>query len=634
MKNSLVRVNKNAEGPQTSSYNSPTDYASDKAQGTARSVTRETVYQVWEQGKNLFRRDKIKLRNDDKPNWAKPKTAERYYQSDAPNETATYTDTFNNAKNDPPHNQQSAVKLVRKDTTFQTVRLKSSEISAEHYKAIPSAKPNTPFSETYSAPTDKVPNATKGSTTNKSYPNAPPKSVVKSALPSQAADKTGKSTKRGFKQTAKGTVKTTQKSVKTAEVTAKTTVKTSQQSVKTAQTTAKATQKAAQATVKAAKAAAQAAHVAAKAAVTTAKAVAKAVSALVKSAVAAAQSLAAAIVAGGWVAALVIIIICIVGLIVGSVFGIFFSGEPNEGGQTINSIIAEIDNEYMAQIDGIIAANAHDLVDMSGARASWKEVLAVYSVKTTTDPDNPMEVATVNGEKAALLRSVFWEMNSISHSLDSVDVEEDVLDANDLPTGETVIVSKTVLTITVSHKTLNETSEFYHFNVGQEEQLAELLNPDYYGLWNALLYGITSIGDGTIIEFAASQIGNIGGETYWTWYGLSARVEWCAIFVSWSAEQCGYIEAGVIPKFASCSVGIQWFKGRELWFTSGYTPSSGDLIFFDWDADAASDHVGIVERVENGIVHTFEGNTRDSVARRSYALDSAKIVGYGVPDYR
>jgi hypothetical protein len=111
-------------------------------------------------------------------------------------------------------------------------------------------------------------------------------------------------------------------------------------------------------------------------------------------------------------------------------------------------------------------------------------------------------------------------------------------------------------------------------------------------------------------------------------------VEWRAIFVSWSAEQFGYIETGVIPKFASCGVGIQWFKDRELWFTSGYTPTSGDLIFFDWDADDASDHVGIVERVENGIVHTIEGNTSDSVARRSYALDSVKIVGYGVPDYR
>jgi hypothetical protein len=132
----------------------------------------------------------------------------------------------------------------------------------------------------------------------------------------------------------------------------------------------------------------------------------------------------AAVAAGGWIAVLIILIVCLIGLLVGSVFGIFFSGEPSgDGGKMINGVIGEIDVEYQAQIDAIIGSNAHDLLDMSGARAAWKEVLAVYTVRTVSDPDNPMEVATVDDDKAAILRSVFWEMNAITHSVETVDVQ-------------------------------------------------------------------------------------------------------------------------------------------------------------------------------------------------------------------
>jgi cell wall-associated NlpC family hydrolase len=85
--------------------------------------------------------------------------------------------------------------------------------------------------------------------------------------------------------------------------------------------------------------------------------------------------------------------------------------------------------------------------------------------------------------------------------------------------------------------------------------------------------------------------------------------------------------------FSGCSDGIQWFKDRDQWQSGGYTPAPGDLIFFDWEGDGVSDHVGIVERADGTTVYTIEGNTSDSVARRSYALDSVKITGYGVPIY-
>jgi hypothetical protein len=244
-----------------------------------------------------------------------------------------------------------------------------------------------------------------------------------------------------------------------------------------------------------------------------------------------------------------------------------------------------------------------------------------------------MEVATVDDIKAALLRTVFWEMNTISHSVDTAEVEEDVLDADGLPTGETAIATKTVLRISVTHKTPAELAAGYGFAAAQTAQLDELLEPERHALWNALLYGVTSIGDGSMIEIADTQIGNIGGQPYWSWYGFTSRVDWCACFVSWCADRLGYIDAGALPLFSACEDGIRWFKERGQWRDGGYTPNPGDIIFFDWEGDGVSDHVGIVERVEGEIARTIEGNTSDSVARRSYALNSAKITGYGLPVY-
>ena len=439
--------------------------------------------------------------------------------------------------------------------------------------------------------------------------------------------KTAKAATKGFKDTTKGTIKTAQKSVKTAEQSAKAAVKTAQQAAKTAQKTA-------QAAAKAAKVAEKAARAAAKTAAQTAKAAAKAVAAMVKAAIAAIKGLVAAIAAGGWVAVVIILVICLIGLLVGSIFGIFFSSEPDPtSGQTVNSVITEINTEYTAQIDSIISGNSHDLLDMSGARAGWKQVLAVYTVRTVSDPDNPMEVATMTDEKAAILRTIFWDMNTISYTLDTTEVEVDVLDDDDMPTGETTTETTTVLRIVVTHKTPEEMAVQYGFDTEQNAWLEELLKPDYHTLWNGLLYGITSIGDGSMISVAETQLGNIGGEPYWSWYGFSSREEWCACFVSWCAEQCGFIEAGIIPMFAWCPSGVQWFKDREQWQDNSYTPRTGDIIFFDWENDGECDHVGIVENVADGMVNTIEGNTSDSCARRSYALGSVKILGYGVPAY-
>lgn len=135
-----------------------------------------------------------------------------------------------------------------------------------------------------------------------------------------------------------------------------------------------------------------------------------------------------------------------------------------------------------------------------------------------------------------------------------------------------------------------------------------------------------------IVEVAASQIGNVGGEPYWSWYGFTERVEWCACFVSWCANKCGYLDT-FIPKFAGCSTGVQWFKARNQWADRTTTPEPGMIVFFDWDRDGVPDHTGIVEKSENGYVYTIEGNTSDSCRRRQYTVGISQVFGYGVPSY-
>ena len=143
----------------------------------------------------------------------------------------------------------------------------------------------------------------------------------------------------------------------------------------------------------------------------------------------------------------------------------------------------------------------------------------------------------------------------------------------------------------------------------------------------------TSGGNQAIVEVALTQLGNEGGQPYWSWYGFDGRVEWCACFVSWCADQCSYIESGIIPKFAGCVDGANWFKGNGQWKDRSYEPSAGDIIFFDWEGDGETDHVGIVEKCENGVVYTVEGNSGDACRQKQYTVGSSSIYGYGVPAY-
>ena len=370
----------------------------------------------------------------------------------------------------------------------------------------------------------------------------------------------------------------------------------------------------------------------ARAAASRAKSVAKGMSSAAKAAAGAARGLGSLLLAGGGAALAVVLLVCLAGLVVGSAFGIFFSGEDSGSGQTIHTAIRAINQEYEDRLEALKSSSIYDTLEMSGARAVWKEVLAVYAVKTTTDADG-VDVASVDEKKIRLLSEVFWEMNEITSSVEAR--TETVVDTATGEDGEMVdteaTVTQDVLVITVSHKTAWEMAELLHFDKNQREQLRELLSEEYDGLWNELLYGI-AVGSSDLVAVALSQVGQVGGEPYWSWYGFGSRVEWCACFVSWCADQCGLLDSGAVPKFAGVGTGVQWFQSRGQWLDGSATPEPGMIIFFQWYGSDSliADHVGIVERVEDGRIYIIEGNSDNMVRQNSYPVGYGEILGYGV----
>lgn len=372
-----------------------------------------------------------------------------------------------------------------------------------------------------------------------------------------------------------------------------------------------------------------------------AKTVAKATTKAVRATMTTAKMSVAAIVAGGWVAIVAIVVICLSALLLGSVFGIFFAGEDAGTGQTIQTVVREINSDYDDKLMSIRDKSSYDVLEMKGSRAVWKEVLAVYSVKVNTDPDNPQEVVTMDDAKKKLLKTIFWDMNNISSRTE--DKLETVITETDDGNGNIVQIKnterRTYLYITVSHKTAYDMASKYGFNQEQREYLDELLSDENNSLWSSVLYG-TSGEDNQIVAVALSQVGNVGGRPYWSWYGFNSRVEWCACFVSWCANECGYIETGIIPKYASCVNGVQWFKDRGQWLDGSAEPLPGMIIFYDWDKqgqsgqqDGRADHTGIVWKVENGYVYTIEGNLSDKCTTSRRQIGEYQILGYGVPEY-
>ncbi|WP_303857062.1 CHAP domain-containing protein [Aminicella lysinilytica] len=133
-----------------------------------------------------------------------------------------------------------------------------------------------------------------------------------------------------------------------------------------------------------------------------------------------------------------------------------------------------------------------------------------------------------------------------------------------------------------------------------------------------------------MVRKAVPNIGYKGGKKFWTYCGYSGHIDWCACFASWCGGQNGYIDDGKMEEFVYVPYGVNWFKEKKKWKDVGYKPTSGSLIFFDWDEDGTANHVGIVEYYHDGIVYTIEGNRDDTCIEGHYSLNSKKILGYGI----
>lgn len=435
---------------------------------------------------------------------------------------------------------------------------------------------------------------------------------------------TARNTEKAVKATAKGTVKTTEKGIKTAQATSKAAIKTTENSVKTAQVAAKTSAKTAQK-------AAQAAKVTAKATAEATKATVRATIAAVKAIIAGTKALISALIAGGWIAVVIILIVVLLGCAV-SLFG------GGSGSNAYTPVSAEVEAyepfiqkyakqygipEYVELIKAVMMqeSGGRGLDPMQAAEGSFNTRYP-HEPNGIKDPEYSIECG-VQELKAALISAEVEnpiDMEHIKLALQGYNFGNGYISWAKTNYGGYSYANA------VEFSTM-QASRLGWDSYGDTQYPAHVLR--YYPYGRAF----TSGGNQAIVEVALTQLGNEGGQPYWSWYGFEGRVEWCACFVSWCADQCGYIESGIIPKFAGCVDGLNWFKGNGQWKDRNYEPQAGDIIFFDWEGDGETDHVGIVEKCENGVVYTVEGNSGDACRQKQYTVGSSSIYGYGVPAY-
>ena len=215
-----------------------------------------------------------------------------------------------------------------------------------------------------------------------------------------------------------------------------------------------------------------------KAAETATQKTAQAAGRALRAIIAAAQSLLAAIAAGGSTVVAMVLVICLIGLLIVSPFGIFFSGEDSGTGYTMPDAVSMLNSEFAARIEHIKAENPYDELDMDNAGSAamisnWRDVLAVYAVRTTTDNASPDEVATLTEEKMEILREIFWDMNTITYWTEIVPGGKDEADT-------------VILHITVTIKTHLQMADEHQFNTEQRRLLEELMQPKYQELFMVL----------------------------------------------------------------------------------------------------------------------------------------------------
>lgn len=435
---------------------------------------------------------------------------------------------------------------------------------------------------------------------------------------------TARNAEKTVKSTAKGTIKTAENGVKTAQATSKTAIKTTEQTVQAAQAAAKASAKAAQKAAQTAKATAKATAEATKTAV-------KATVSAVRAIIAGTKALISALIAGGWISVVIILIVVLLGCAV-SLFG---------GGSDSNSytpVSAEVEAyepliqkyakqygipEYVELIKAVMMqeSGGRGLDPMQAAEGSFNTRYP-HEPNGIQDPEYSIQCG-VQELKAALISA---EVEN------PIDMERIKLALQGYNFGNGYISWAKSNYGGYSYANAVEFSTMQAQRLGWEKY-GDTQYPAHVLRYYPYGRAFTSGGNQAIVEVALTQLGNEGGQPYWSWYGFEGRVEWCACFVSWCADQCGYLESGIVPKFSLCSDGVDWFTANGQWQNRSYEPSAGDIIFFDWDSDGTIDHVGIVEKCENGTVYTVEGNSGDTCKQQQYPVGGGSIYGYGVPKY-
>ena len=393
---------------------------------------------------------------------------------------------------------------------------------------------------------------------------------------------TARNAEKAVKVTAKGTVKTTEKGIKTAQATSKAAIKTTETSVKTAQAAAKAS-------VKTAQKAAQVAKATAKATAEATKATVRATIAAVKAIIAGTKALISALIAGGWIAVVIILIVVLLGCAV-SLFG------GGSGSNAYTPVSAEVEAyepfiqkyakqygipEYVELIKAVMMqeSGGRGLDPMQAAEGSFNTRYP-HEPNGIKDPEYSIECG-VQELKAALISAEVEnpiDMEHIKFALQGYNFGNGYISWAKTNYGGYSYANA------VEFSTM-QASRLGWDSYGDTQYPAHVLR--YYPYGRAF----TSGGNQAIVEVALTQLGNEGGQPYWSWYGFEGRVEWCACFVSWCADQCGYIESGIIPKFAGCVDGANWFKGNGQWQDRNYEPQAGNIIFFDWEGDGETDHL-------------------------------------------
>lgn len=291
-------------------------------------------------------------------------------------------------------------------------------------------------------------------------------------------------------QKSKAKIKQLKKKIKDKRK-VKSTVKNTKTAIKTSKEVAKKTEKTAKETIKASKRAMQIAKETAKRTAQGVKVAIKTTISAIKAIIAGTKALVAAIVAGGWVAVIVIIVICLVALMCSSIFGIFFSSQKTSANSiTMNTVVAECNQEFSDKLQSIQDSNPHDDYVLEGSMASWKDVLTVYTIKQSNGV-NQQDVMTIDDNKKNVIKQIFWDMNSLTSEVRDEMVTEQGTNADEMPKQ----VQKKVLHIKINTKTLEQMKNDYHFSSAQNKQLVELTDNKYASLWNGVIYGAADSGE-------------------------------------------------------------------------------------------------------------------------------------------